>query len=86
VFGQTSRAGEVLDGRYPGLQQGVRWAVTYSGWTVLKSTAHTGRCRSVVSREIRRNTYVHAGYQSVGADSQAEHRGARPQLCEFAAE
>ena len=45
-----------------------------AGWTVRAIAIHLGRCPSVISREIRRNTYLHAGYQSVHADCQAERK------------
>ncbi len=57
-----------------------------AGWTVRRIAAHVGRCPSVISREIRRNQYLHAGYQSVHADCQAERKRARPQVCKVASD
>ncbi len=57
-----------------------------AGWTVRRIAAHVGRCPSMISREIRRNQYLRAGYQSVHADCQAERRRARPQVCKVAAD
>ena len=56
----------------------------WRGWgcrsvTGRRIARHLGRCRSVISREIRRNTTKTRGYQAVGADVKAQRRRARPQ-------
>src|SRR5699024_12386889 len=48
-------------------------------WGVRRIARHLGRCPSVVSREIRRNTTKTRGYQAVTADVAAQRRRARPQ-------
>ena len=50
-----------------------------AGWGVRRIARHLGRCPSVVSREIRRNTTKTRGYQAVTADVAAQRRRARPQ-------
>ncbi|UJH70384.1 hypothetical protein [Ornithinimicrobium sp. INDO-MA30-4] len=40
----------------------------------------------MISREIRRNSYKHAGYQSMRADCEAERRRARPQVGKISAD
>lgn len=50
-----------------------------AGWSVSRIAEHVGRCRSVISREIRRNT-TSTGYRVVAADRQATVRRARPQV------
>jgi len=56
------------------------------GWGVRAIALALGSCPSVISREIRRNTYKHAGYQSVHADCEAERRRVRPQVCKVASD
>ena len=50
-----------------------------AGWGVRRIARHLGRCPSVVSREIRRNTTKTRGFQAVTADVAAQRRRARPQ-------
>ncbi len=50
-----------------------------AGWSVRAIAAHIGRCPSVVSREIGRNSTRTQGYRLVHADVQAERARARPQ-------
>ena len=50
-----------------------------AGWTVTAIAAHLGRCKSVISREIRRNCTA-AGYRVVAADKKAAAARARPQI------
>lgn len=50
-----------------------------AGWGVRRIARHLGRCPSVISREIRRNTTATRGYQAVTADVRAQRRRARPQ-------
>ena len=50
-----------------------------AGWGVRRIARHLGRCPSVISREIRRNSTKTRGYQAVTADVRAQRRRARPQ-------
>ncbi len=69
---------------------GQRRALTYAdraeiatgrkaGWGIRRIARHLARDPSVVSREVRRNSYLTAGYQSVHADCEAERNRSRPQ-------
>uniref|UniRef100_UPI003F86EE21 transposase n=1 Tax=Gordonia oryzae TaxID=2487349 RepID=UPI003F86EE21 len=49
-----------------------------AGWSVTAIASHVGRCKSVISREIRRNSTT-TGYRVVAADSHAAQQRARPQ-------
>ncbi|VEG75785.1 Transposase and inactivated derivatives, IS30 family [Actinomyces slackii] len=59
---------------------------TKAGWSVRRIARHLGRCPSVISREIRRNSTKTRGYQAVGADVAAQRRRARPQRRKVAAD
>ncbi len=50
-----------------------------AGWSVTAIAAHVGRCTSVISREIRRNS-TSTGYRVVAADKQAVAARMRPQV------
>lgn len=50
-----------------------------AGWSLTAIAAHIGRCRSVVSREVARNSTKTRGYRMVHADVAAQRRRARPQ-------
>ena len=50
-----------------------------AGWSVRRITRHLGRCPSVISRELHRNSTKTRGYQAVTADVRAQRRRARPQ-------
>ena len=50
-----------------------------AGWSVRRIARHLGRCPSVISRELRRNSTKTRGYQAVTADVKAQRRRARPQ-------
>ncbi|AFA71264.1 integrase catalytic region [Gordonia polyisoprenivorans VH2] len=50
-----------------------------AGWSVTAIASHVGRCKSVISREIRRNSTA-TGYWVVAADSRATQQRARPQV------
>ena len=50
-----------------------------AGWTVTAIGAHIGRHKSVISRELSRNSTKTRGYRVVHADCLAERRRARPQ-------
>lgn len=56
-----------------------------AGWSITAIAAHLGRDKSVVSREVRRNSTKTRGYRLVHADCQAQRRRARPQLGKVAA-
>lgn len=56
-----------------------------AGWSITRIAAHVGRDRSVVSREVRRNSTKTRGYRLVHADCQAQRRRARPQVGKVAA-
>lgn len=49
-----------------------------AGWSVRRIARYQGRCPSVVSREIQRNTTKIRGYQAVTADVAAQRWRARP--------
>lgn len=51
-----------------------------AGWGVRKIAFHLGRCPSVVSREMRRNSTKTRGYQAVTADVKAQRQRSRPQV------
>lgn len=57
-----------------------------AGWSYTKIGEHIGRDKSVVSREVARNSTKTRGYRVVHADCQAEHRRARPQRRKVAAD
>ncbi|WP_454931906.1 transposase [Actinomyces oricola] len=59
---------------------------TKAGWSVRRIARHLGRCPSVISREIRRNTTRTRGYQAVTADVAAQRHRARPQPRKVAAD
>lgn len=70
---------------------GQRRALTYAdraeiatgrkaGWGIRRIARHLARDPSVVSREVARNSYLTAGYQSVHADCEAERNRSRPQV------
>nr|WP_245528724.1 IS30 family transposase [Brachybacterium squillarum] len=59
---------------------------TKAGWGVRRIARHLGRCPSVISREIHRNTTKTRGYQAVTADVTAQRRRARPQVRKVAAD
>lgn len=50
-----------------------------AGWSVRRIARHLGRCPSVISRELHRNSTKTRGYQAVTADVRAQRRRARPQ-------
>lgn len=50
-----------------------------AGWSVRRIARHLGRCPSVISRELHRNSNKTRGYQAVTADVRAQRRRARPQ-------
>ena len=50
-----------------------------AGWSVRGIARHLGRCPSVISRELHRNSTKTRGYQAVTADVRAQRRRARPQ-------
>ncbi|WP_444546487.1 IS30 family transposase, partial [Brachybacterium paraconglomeratum] len=50
-----------------------------AGWSVRRTARHLGRCPSVISRELHRNSTKTRGYQAVTADVRAQRRRARPQ-------
>ena len=50
-----------------------------AGWSVRRIAPHLGRCPSVISRELHRNSTKTRGYQAVTADVRAQRRRARPQ-------
>lgn len=50
-----------------------------AGWSVRRIARHLGRCPSVISRELHRNSTNTRGYQAVRADVAAQRRRARPQ-------
>ena len=50
-----------------------------AGWSVRGIARHLGRCPSVISRELQRNSTKTRGYQAVTADVRAQRRRARPQ-------
>ena len=50
-----------------------------AGWSVRRIARHRGRCPSVISRELHRNSTKTRGYQAVTADVRAQRRRARPQ-------
>ena len=52
---------------------------TKAGWGIREIARHLGRCPSVISREVRRNTTTTRGYQAVTADVRAQRRRSRPQ-------
>ncbi|MGP5009234.1 IS30 family transposase [Brachybacterium tyrofermentans] len=51
---------------------------TKAGWGIRMIAAHLGRCPSVVSREVRRNTTRTRGYQAVTAGVRAQRRRSHP--------
>jgi len=51
-----------------------------AGWGVRRIASHLGRCPSVVSRELRRNSTKTRGYQAVTADVKAQRQRSRPQV------
>jgi len=68
---------------------GQRRALTYAdrteiatgrkaGWGIRRIARQLARDPSVVSREVARNSYLTAGYQSVHADCEAERNRSRP--------
>lgn len=50
-----------------------------AGWSPARIGRQIGRDRSVICREIARNTTTTLGYQVVSADVKAERRRRRPQ-------
>ncbi len=56
-----------------------------AGWTITRIAGHIGRDKSVVSREVARNSTRTRGYRMVRADCQAARRRARPQVGKVAA-
>ncbi|MBE4696411.1 helix-turn-helix domain-containing protein, partial [Brevibacterium casei] len=54
-------------------------AASKAGWSVRRIARHLGRCPSVISRELHRNSTKTRGYQAVTADVRAQRRRARPQ-------
>ncbi|MGO3053529.1 IS30 family transposase [Brevibacterium sp. S111] len=50
-----------------------------AGWSVRRIARHLGRCPSLISRELHRNSTKTRGYQAVTADVRAQRRRARPQ-------
>lgn len=56
-----------------------------AGWSITRIAGHIGRDKSVVSREVRRNSTRTRGYRMVRADCQAARRRARPQVGKVAA-
>ena len=60
--------------------------VLKAGWGVRRIARHLGRCPSVISREIHRNSTRTRGYQAVGADVAAQRRRSRPQQRKVAAD
>lgn len=57
-----------------------------AGWSITAIAAQLARDKSVISREVRRNTTKTCGYRVVHADRQAGRRRARPQLGKVAAD
>ncbi len=57
-----------------------------AGWPVRRIAVHLGRCPSVISRELRRNSTKTRGYQAVTADVAAQRRRQRPQQRKVAAD
>ncbi|SLM92155.1 IS30 family transposase [Brachybacterium nesterenkovii] len=65
-----------------GLSFSDRWEISTAskaGWSVRRIARHLGRCPSVISRELHRNSTKTRGYQAVTADVRAQRRRARPQ-------
>ncbi len=56
-----------------------------AGWTITAIAVQVGRDKSVVSREVARNSTKTRGYRLVHADCQAQRRRARPQVGKVAA-
>lgn len=56
-----------------------------AGWSLSRIAEHVGRDKSVISREVRRNSTRTRGYRIVHADCQAQRRRARPQVGKIAA-
>lgn len=50
-----------------------------AGWGICEITRHQGRCPSVISRKVRRNTIKTCGHHVVTADVTAQCRRACPQ-------
>lgn len=50
-----------------------------AGWGIREIARHLGRCPSVISRVVRRNTTATRCYQAVTADGRAQRRRSRPQ-------
>ncbi len=46
-------------------------AASKAGWSVRRIARHLGRCPSVISRELHRNSTKTRGYQAVTADVRA---------------
>lgn len=57
-----------------------------AGWTLTKIADGIGRCKSIVSREVRRNATATGRYRSVHAGRAAAARRSRPQLHAVAAD
>ena len=55
-----------------------------AGWTITKIAAHVGRDKSVISRELARNSTKTRGYRMVHADCRAQRSRARPQVGKIA--
>ena len=56
-----------------------------AGWTITAIAVQVGRDKSVVSRELARNSTKTRGYRMVHADCQAQRARARPQVGKIAA-
>ncbi|AVL99268.1 hypothetical protein C6V83_02095 [Gordonia iterans] len=57
-----------------------------AGWTLTKIADGIGRCKSIVSREVRRNATATGRYRPVHAGRAAAARRSRPQLHAVAAD
>ena len=55
-----------------------------AGWSITAIAAHVGRDKSVISREVARNSTKTRGYRLVHADCEAERRRARRQVGKIA--
>ena len=55
-----------------------------AGWTITKIAAHVGRDKSVISRELARNSTKTRGFRMVHADCRAQRSRARPQVGKIA--